>query len=443
MMTVLKIKDNAVVNKTKFKKINNITSKIADKTLEQLENEGIFLFPETITNSNDMTKEQMVLKSVNNNYLSSNVMGFLGYDNYQLIIESRFSTEKEDYFFQYLVNRVLKYPNIINLNASTNWDVQLSNWTLLLFPHYLKSALQKGAFKKYVYNKYNNSNVKGVVDVARHIQKNTPFVGNIAYTQREFSYDNSLMELIRHTIEYIKKKPYGNQLLRNVKDEVEIVIAKTPNYEYHNRPKIIAENKKYLVRNAYYHEYRILQRLCIMILQHYKYQVGSNDNQIHGILFDGAWLWEEYLNSLIGDIFYHPMNKKRKGAQYLFSTEKGKTGLIYPDFISKNSNNRIIADAKYKPINNISNKDYLQVLAYMLRFDSKKGFYLYPEQDNQEKLTLMLNQGSRYEHNVESRRDICVIKCGLRIPSFSNSYEEFLSKIKLSEKVFLKNFVTS
>lgn len=35
-----------------------------------------------------------------------------------------------------------------------------------------------------------------------------------------------------------------------------------------------------------------------------------------------------------------------------------KTDLIYPDFIS-NDEGRIIADAKYKPIDNIGNRDYL------------------------------------------------------------------------------------
>ena len=94
--------------------------------------------------------------------------------------------------------------------------------------------------------------------------------------------------------------------------------------------------------------------------------------QIYGILFDGTWLWEEYINSLIEDAFYHPMNKGGKGAQRLFD---GNIGLIYPDFISRNSEVRIIADAKYKPIDNIGNRDYLQVLAYMFRFDAKAGYY--------------------------------------------------------------------
>ena len=45
------------------------------------------------------------------------------------------------------------------------------------------------------------------------VKKNTPFIGNIAYSQREYSYDNYLMELVRHTIEFMKKTPCGSLLL--------------------------------------------------------------------------------------------------------------------------------------------------------------------------------------------------------------------------------------
>ena len=64
----------------------------------------------------------------------------------------------------------------------------------------------------------------------------------------------------------------------------------------------------------------------------------------------------------------------------------------------------MIADAKYKPIDNIGNKDYLQVLAYMFRFDAKKGFYFYPEMGEEEDAVMWLNRGSTYEKNVELER---------------------------------------
>ena len=141
------------------------------------------------------------------------------------------------------------------------------------------------------------------------------------------------------------------------------------------------------------------------------------------------------MNMLVGDIFYHPMNKAKQGVQYLFAGNKGK---IYPDFISKNAINRVIADAKYKPIDNIGNKDYLQLLAYMFRFDAKEGFYLYPEAENTDDLRLCVNKGSSYENNVSAREEVCLTKHGLKIPNVTERYDDFVSKIKECEEAFIK-----
>ena len=106
-MKLLNIKDNSQQKKGTFSHIENLTGKIADKTLEQLEHEGVFVFPEIIRDSEDIiTKDQMILQSVNDTYRTSNVMGFLGCGDERLIIESRFCGDGEDYFFQYLLDRV-------------------------------------------------------------------------------------------------------------------------------------------------------------------------------------------------------------------------------------------------------------------------------------------------------------------------------------------------
>ena len=129
------------------------------------------------------------------------------------------------------------------------------------------------------------------------------------------------------------------------------------------------------------------------------------------------------------------MNKGGKGAQRLFS---GNVGLIYPDFISRDKEARIIADAKYKPTDNIGNKDYLQILAYMFRFDAKKGYYLYPEAGGMENLQLWMNKGSTYEGNVRPRDDVSITKYGLKVPIGAENYESFVARMKTSESEFKK-----
>lgn len=438
-MKPLRIKDNSSIRKELFSNVPLLTKRIADKTLKQLEQEGVFVFPDLIRDAEDIEEDQMILQSVNDTYRSSNVMGFLGCGNEQMVIESRFSAAGQDYFFSYLLERVLEFPSILNLGTNADQENKLFHLLLFLFPQYLKSAMRKGPFKTYIFNRYNDSHVKGTIDVARHIKQNTPFVGNIAYHQREYSYDNDLMELVRHTIEFIRRKPYGCNLLTKVKDEVQLVVETTQDYRPHDRRKVILENKHNVIRHAYYREYRALQQLCVLILQHQKHQIGSGSRQVYGILFDGAWLWEEYINTLIGDLFYHPMNKAGSGAQRLFAEN---VGLIYPDFISKNREHRVIADAKYKPIDNIGNRDYLQLLAYMFRFDAKSGLYFYPEAADGKERLLTMNQGSTYEGNVQPRNDVTVRKLGLKIPNHVPDYESFVRDMQISEQEFKKSVIS-
>ncbi len=428
------IKDNNSYSKEYFLETPHLINAIANKTLGQLESDGIFVFPELLKDAEDITKDQMILQIIDDKYWSGNVMGFLGLGNERLAIKSRFCSGNNDYLFQYLLEKVLNFPNIVDLETNAEHNDRMFIMLLFLFPSYLSAAMRKGIFKTYVNKKYNDDNVKGIIDIDRHIKTNIPFVGNIAYHQREHTYDNYLIQLIRHTIEYIRRKPYGSNILLRVKDEVNLIVNATENYQLRDRRKIIAENKKNAVRHAYFHEYRKLQRLCILILQNEKHQIGTGTDKIYGILFDGAWLWEEYVYSLLNkDKYYHPMNKVKKGAQYLFS---GSIGRIYPDFIGKDINHRIIADAKYKPVDNIGNKDYLQLLAYMIRFDSKRSYYLYPEIGDANETVYLLNEGMSYENNVKARNDVFITKLGLLIPQDAESYKDFIHKIEKSEDEF-------
>lgn len=432
-MEPIKIKDNSSVPREVLSGLPHLIRKIEDKTLEELEREGLFVFPEFLREADDSTREQVLLKRKNDSYVSGNMMGFLGIGGEKLIIESRFSGGRRDYLFPYLLERVFDTPNIIDLETDADREERIFSLLVFVFPHYLRSAMRKGAYKTYIRNRYNDSHVKGVIEIPRHIAKNTPFIGNVAYAQREYSYDNDLMELARHVVEFIKCKPYGHKILAQVKEEVQTVILATPGYKSCDRARIMERNKTNVIRHAFYREYRELQNLCLLILQNQKHQIGVGNREIYGLLFDGAWLWEEYVNLLVKDLFYHPRNRARKEFQSLFSRGSGR---IYPDFIGRNAGERVIADAKYKPVGNIHGGDYLQVLAYMLRFDARVGLYLYPEAGSGEDKVLWLNRGSTYEENVEPRKDVCVVKYGFQIPAPDGDYSQFSGEMKRREAAF-------
>lgn len=112
-------------------------------------------------------------------------------------------------------------------------------------------------------------------------------------------------------------------------------------------------------------------------------------------------------------------------------------GRIYPDFVSV-SDRSIVADAKYKPLENINGADYLQLVAYMYRFNAQQGFYLFPYAGKNE-------ENKRYEllEGIGQKRSepVIVEKVGLVIPQDTSSFKEFCQQIESSEQAFLKSFV--
>ncbi len=433
-MKSVRIKDNSFIDHDKLAPISRLTEKILDKTLVRLEREGFFVFPET--DRTDLTKNQMILHREGEGYRSGNVMGLLGLGDERLVIASRFD-EAGDFFLPYLLERVMEFPHFSEWKTDADRESRVFDFWLFLFPWLLKTAMRKGIFKTYISQNQNDGHAEGILDVPRHIRENTPFTGRIAYRRREFSCDNFLTELVRHTIEFLKRKSYGKQILRAVKEEVRFVTQATPDYRPQDRTNIIAHNQKHRVRHAYFREYRELQRLCLLILRHEKHRMGQGDWRMYGILFDGAWLWEEYMGRLVGEAFYHPRNKSGQGAQYFFA---GRRGEMYPDFIGRDREARCMADAKYKPIQNIAGRDFWQMLAYMFRFEAKTGYFLYPEAAGAQDEELFLNRGTTYEENVRPREDVSVVKHGLRIPKDATSYDDFVRKMKAEEEKFLRIF---
>jgi 5-methylcytosine-specific restriction endonuclease McrBC regulatory subunit McrC len=315
----------------------------------------------------------------------------------------------------------------------------------------LNRALQKGLLRQYRWHEYNDSNVKGQIDVARHLKLNIPFVGKIAYRTREYDANNAITELVRHTIEYINSSSElyrsilsGSETRRSVRKIKEV----TPSYKPSARKRIITQNQRPL-KHAYYHEYRDLQRLCLAILRHDNISFGESKNEVYGVLFDGAWLWEEYINvifrenPLISNSLLHPRNKAKDGKgfpQELFydKEDSKETGLIYPDFLigelarkkDKVEKCAVVADAKYKPINNIRSADYLQLVAYLCRFQAHQGFYIYPEKDSSKTSKPLILLPANRSPNIS------IQKLGFSIPDSSkhHTFGEFKDSMEEQEK---------
>ena len=231
------------------------------------------------------------------------------------------------------------------------------------------------------------------------------------------------------------------------------VIQSTPSYKAGERRKVIDANHKNVVRHAYYHEYRALQQLCILILRNEQHQYGNGTRKVYGILFDGAWLWEEYLWTILKDAkfgdknFEHPTNKDRKGGIRLFdnsldpedSSFKKCYRRIYPDFYCENSredsNDGIILDAKYKRLENgLVRDDLYQIISYMHTMKIPTGGFVYPQKEKEE---LVEQKPTKYL----LANDTGIIKTfGFVIPQNAREYTSFCKEMQKYELSLLSQF---
>lgn len=408
---------------------------LANKNLIDLqkENSDLLIFPQTLGKYHDDIEKSNIFSLDEEKLTTNNLMGFVGRNTSQFTISSRFAKDdNNDYFLHYMLQKVFSL-NILKFDQTPNKE-NIWDFLLYLFPYYLKKAYSQGIYKAYRKEDFNDSNLKGTIDIKRHISKNIPFTGNIAYTTKEYSYDNLITQLVRHTVEHIKQYSYANGLL-TADAEIRYIVNKfnfaTQNtYRKNDRHKIISMNLR-PVSHPYFTEYRMLQQICLKILRIEKMTFGKEKDKVYGLLFDGAWLWEEYLNVLLKEDFIHPENKTGKNRYYLFENSQP----IYPDFISKDDP-KIVGDAKYIPLDRqnsyTENSEraisiYYKTISYMYRFSSEYGVLIFPHID-----TSFIKIYKIMDTNGILK------KIGLAIPQNAESFIDFKNIMGENEKEMME-----
>ena len=430
----------------KAKALRSLSQTTIGKLMEDEGNE-VIVWPNSFNEGYEELKDQLIFNITEkanetiNSITTNNVVGFIGLGSngkgkskVDIRIHSRFaSSEKDDYFLYYMLEKTMSI-NQFNWDTSSSKDgPQVIDFLLFFFPKLLKEALSQGMYKKYVYHEYNDANIRGVIDVNRHIRLNIPANGKIAYRTREFCYDNPVTQLIRHTIEFIRRKSFGKSILHNDPDTegyVQQIIQATPTYQAQQRQAVINENLRPVI-HPYYTKYTALQKLCLRILRYEKLSYGeANDNKIHGILIDAAWLWEEYIGVVLSqgtDIKHYT----RKNSHYhLFKDDGGSFQKIIPDYYDGGS---IVADAKYIPLNRSRELDagraapiYYKTIMYMFRFETSKGFLFHPvskKKEDEETDEIVAEDVEQYvcsDYMIEGNSDRHLYKVGLVVSDDTN-----------------------
>lgn len=418
------------------KELLNELYDISGKKISDLKNQDGFLIYCNEDKLKDDVESSSIFTISGDKLTTYNIASFVGTQNTLLSIRSRFAQDNgDDYFLHYMLQKVFNI-NISTLEHATDRN-KAFQFLPYLFKYYFLKALSQGLYKKYVWNKYNDSKVKGTIDIARHIKHNFIFTGNIAYNVREHSYDNNINQLIRHTIEYISNLKMFSMMLESddMIDLVQDIRSITPTYSEKNRQQVINNNLKSDI-HPYYYEYEPLRQICLQILmEDDELKYGRAENKIYGVLFDAAWLWEEYLNTLVSEIdssFIHTRNKSKENRIYMLENNGWEA---YPDYYSSALD--IVMDAKYKHangINQIDSKDKMQIISYMHILGLKKGVFLHPA-DNKHAGNISYGKLNIPDKNT----DEYVYQYCFKIPQGEiNCMQDFIDKITVSENEFIE-----
>ena len=324
---------------------------------------------------------------------TSNLMGVLRLrdpkngTSVQIEVHSRFDKGNNQSFLNYLLSKVFRvdFMGSAAMGNDRLWDIL----TAILFIQKLKAAVPVGLYKEYKRFEENDLNFRGRLDLARHLRQNYPLQDKIAYSYRAITFDNPVNHLLRSAVDVIQRK-YPELLYSDneIKNFVSALKNATPTWtKACNRDLLRAPVCRESLRHPFFAEYYEAPRsLAKMILEEEGYSIYDKacEDEVSGVIFDGAWLWEEYIATILTPLgFIHAdPDSKTGGCEIFIGKEKEQMGQenIYPDFYHKEE--KIVLDTKYKR-DTEKREDIYQVLSYALITGSTHCGLIFPPAGNE------------------------------------------------------------
>jgi len=375
---------------------------------------------------------------------TSNLMGVISLpgnvetgERIQLEVHSRFDSRKP-FFLNYLLSKVVFDISLTDLVAASGqslWDMLLA----LVFLHRFKAAAQIGLFKQYHKFEYNDLNFHGKFDLDRHLKRNFPLGDKLAHSRREISFDNPINHLIRHAAAIIERKWPSLLILHEESDTLlRLLNQSTPTWHRDNVGKILAHKDVRLeIRHPFFAEfYEDLRRVSIALLlgDGTSLYDGIEGMELEGVVFDGAWLWEEYLSTLLVPLGYvHANTEVKKTGITAFVDNNKHVQPLYPDFRlprikGKTGECKVILDAKYKHSSFWQPEDKHQIFSYMFLTGAELGGLIYPPDGNHCKKALVIDQ------HTAAAEDVKRWKCfTYASPDGNATAADFISAMEQSE----------
>lgn len=323
---------------------------------------------------------------------TGNLMGVLRFresngTSLQVEVLSRFDKGSNNFFLNYLLSKAFD----VGLGNDSVTATQPSVLDLLLdvlFVRRLGEAAKNGLLRQYRTYRNNDWNFKGRLDLPRHIRENFPLPHGIAYVKREIDLDVPVNRLLLLAALVVRKRRPDlferNEDASDAFRELRTAISDPGDV----RSVLSHRDCREPVRHPFYREiWEPLRQIARMILEEERWHLfHESEESVSGVVFDGAWLWEEYLDSVLSEFGYRHCVRGGNSDDTFRALLNARTGHkgspMYPDFARKDDSGNYVAlaDAKYKR-QGLVRADRLQMISYAFVYLPKKIYLIYPPAD--------------------------------------------------------------
>lgn len=237
-----------------------------------------------------------------------------------------------------------------------------------MFLEELFVLLNKGLMSDYIKVSNNKAFLKGKLIFSEHLRQNLAHKERFFTENDEYIIDNATNQTIKTTLFHLKKLSQNKNILKYLSffDEISLISIKKCEFS---------------VKNKHYSYYKNILLWCKLFLNGFSFTPFAGDNHSYALLFDMNRLFEDFVAFMLKkqnpNISIHTQVSNR----YLIKDERKDYFLMRPDILIKLKDKTIIADTKYKIINDlsdISQADLYQVFAYATKFKASEVWLIYP-----------------------------------------------------------------
>ncbi|OQY08655.1 MAG: hypothetical protein B6I28_04495, partial [Fusobacteriia bacterium 4572_132] len=266
--------------------------------------------------------------------------------------------------------------NMANLKST---NLPLLEIFITMFLEELSILIKKGIKSDYIEKKENLKFLKGKLNISEQIKQNYIHKERFFVEYKEFMKNRIENKLIKTTLKYLYKKSKYNKNQQRIReflfvfDEIEI-------------SKNIKNDFKKVNLDRQMKEYEKILDWCKIFLNQKSFSLYKGKEISFALLFDMNLLFESYVGKYLKNKGLDVSLQDRKHS-LAFLDGKGKF-LLKPDIVIKKGEDIIIADTKWKILNNekahqgVSQNDMYQLYAYGTKYGNCKEVYLiYPKSE--------------------------------------------------------------